>query len=165
MDGQLFRQGDVMAVDRKPKRTKIVDEDEARQWFYAGVPYPEFVRRYKEKYGIDTTPSMWSSWRSRNKLKRRKVRNDDLIPWQVAPEHRWDTMLRYLRFEARHRAGAPLADWEETALNGWLANMRGQGAVVYYDPINGFAYVKARPGEDLVRQPPGELATERRPTT
>lgn len=142
-----------MAERKQPKRTKIVDEDEARRWFFAGVPYSEFVRRYKELHGIDTTENMWASWRYRNKLKRRTVRNDNLIPWEVLPKHRWATPLRYLRFEARRRAGTHLADWERTALEGWLDNMREQNAVVYYDPVNGFAYVRALPGEDLVRAP------------
>lgn len=144
--------------------SKIVDEEEAIRWFREGIPYSEFVRRYEEKYGITTSQSMWSAWRRRKRLARRLVRDDALIPWAVMPEHRWDINLRHLREEARRRAGVPLSDEEASALASWLERLAEENAVVYYDPENGFRLVPRLPEDtDIVREPPPELMTDRRP--
>ena len=88
---------------------KIVDEGEVIRWFHEGLTYEEMSRRYREKYGIETVPTLWSNFRRRRGLTRRIVRDDDLIPWAVREEHRWAYPLQMLRLEARRRAtGEPV---------------------------------------------------------
>ena len=46
---------------RMPRRTKVVDEGEARRLLLdEGWTYPQMVDLYREKYGVETSPSMWA---------------------------------------------------------------------------------------------------------
>lgn len=138
-------------------RSKIVDETEVIRWFEEGRTYDWMTDQYMEKYGIQTTPSMWGNFRIRRGLDRRNVRNDDLIPWAVKTEHRWAYPLAMLRSEARLRAGEPLRDIEAVRLAGFKRGLEQDGVVVHYDPDTdeGFFYVPARKGvdTDLIRVP------------
>ena len=82
---------------------------------------------------------------------------DDVVPWTVAPQHRWAYPLSMLRVDARERAGDPLQPIERQRLASWLANLGDGDLVVSYDPdsAEGFGYSLRRPGidTDLVRVP------------
>lgn len=137
---------------------KIVDEGEVIRWFEEGRTYAWMAEQYREKYNIDTVPSMWGNFRRRHGLDRRLERNDDLIPWAVEKQHRWAYPLMMLRTEGRRRAGLPIADSMTGRLDRWLAQMETDNTVVHYDPETeeGFFYVKRRPKSDpdLIRTPP-----------
>ena len=71
-------------------KSKIVDESEVMRWFAEGRTYAEMSRIYLEKYHVQTVSSLWGNFRRRKGLDRRINRDDELIPWAVSREHRWD---------------------------------------------------------------------------
>lgn len=84
------------------------------------------------------------------------VRHDDLLPWQLQPEHRYVSEARYLRLEARRRKGLALSPKEERRLNAWLKELSNAGAVIYYHPdtARGFWWVHREPTDtDIIRKP------------
>lgn len=146
---------------------KIQDETELRRWFDQGVPYSEMVTRYKEKYNIETTIAMFSTWRKRKGLPTRIVRDDTLIPWYVLPEHRFNYEVTMLRLEARRRGGGSLSELEATRLEGWKRVLKEAGAVIHYDPDTeaGFHRILRGEGDDEFIHPPPEPTTRQRPAT
>jgi hypothetical protein len=136
---------------------KIQDEQEVIRWFEEGRTYDWMIQKYREKYNIETVPSMWGNFRRRRGLARRIARDDELIPWEVKREHRWDYPIMMLRQEARKRAGFELTDEQEHGLAAWKRNIEEDGTVVHYDPDTeqGWFYVPRREGidVDLIRHP------------
>lgn len=141
---------------------KIVDEDEVLTWFAEGRTYAWMQQTYRDKYGIETGLAMWGNYRRRRGLERRIERNDDLIPWAVAKEHRWAYPVMMLRAAARQRAGLPSTPVILTRLASWLNRMERDGLVVDYDPAKGFSYVLKQPGDDLIRKPKAKTTTRRK---
>lgn len=137
--------------------TKIQDEAEVIRWFEEGRTYQWMVEEYRNKYNIETVPSLWGNFRRRKGLARRIARNDELIPWEVKREHRWDYPIMMLRQEARRREGFELTEDYEAQVDGWLAGMERDGTVLHYDPDTeqGWFYVARRPGidKDIIRVP------------
>lgn len=82
---------------------------------------------------------------------------NELIPWQVREEHRWNYPIMMLRTEARRRAGD---DNHLTRLMAWLEQMNRDQTVVHYAPDTdeAFVYTPKRDGidNDLVRVPEAE---------
>lgn len=148
-------------VERMSPARKIVNETEVLRWFEEGRSYQYMIDMYREKYNIETTQPMWANFRKRRGLDRRVQRDDELIPWAVAPAHRWSYPVRMLRAAARQRAGVELTENEEARLRSWLRDLRSTGRVVTYDPVTGFSTVPAREGEDLIRVPTCKTTTRR----
>ncbi|MFF7254778.1 hypothetical protein [Streptomyces microflavus] len=138
---------------------KIQDEQEAIRWIEEGKTYAWIVEKYREKYGIETTVPMWSTFRRRRGIEPRVVRDTDLIPWRVSKDHMLAYPLVMLRAEARLRAGEELQGRAASKLANWKKMLEENGQVVYYDrdTADGFFYV---PREDT--DPDGALI--RRPT-
>ena len=138
-------------------KSKIVNHDEVRRWIEEGLPYHWMVAEYLRKYNIETSVSMFGSYRARHGLARRIERDDDLIPWFVKEEHRYAMPALMLRAEARKRKGAELDPQTARKLPGWLEARRRKGEVVDYDPDTeaGWKYVPRREGIDLdlIREP------------
>jgi hypothetical protein len=145
-------------------RSKIVDEQEVVRWFAEGKTYQEMQRLYLEKYNIETVLSMWGNFRRRRGLSRRINRDDDLIPWNVKIEHRWDYAVAMLRDEARRRRGFELNTDRESRLNSWLRSLEERGVVVHYDPgtEKGFSFVPRENGDDDVIRRPSVKTTLRK---
>lgn len=147
-------------------RTKIVDEKEVTRWIEEGRTYREMSEEYLEKYNLEVSPTMFSNFRSRHGLDGRIVRNDQLIPWKILPQHRYAWSANMLRAEGRKRAGRTLSPAESDQLAGWHRTLEREGAVVHYDPDTeqGFFLVPPRPGidTDLIRVP--DRRTTVRPT-
>lgn len=145
--------------------SKIVNEQEVVRWFEEGKTYAEMVQLYLDKYNIETVPSMWGNFRRRRGLERRITRDDDLIPWHVQREHRWDYPILMLRKEARRRAGLPLSEDDLHAVEAWKRNLERRNVVVHYEPDTdeGWFLVPRRRGvdTDLIRVPERKT-TERR---
>lgn len=150
---------------------KIQDETEVKRWFDQGKTYKEMVELYATKYHIEVKPSTFGNFRRRHGLQRRITRDDNLIPWMVKPEHRYDWPVMMLRLEGRRRAGLkPLSDVETHKLDTWLANLKSMDAVVHYVPERdeehgldaGFHYVAPRPGidTDIIRVPEHKTTTQ-----
>lgn len=143
--------------------SKIQNEDEVKRWFTEGKSYTEMCDLYRTKYNIETVPSLWGNFRRRHGLPRRFARNDNLIPWAVAKDHAYAYPLAMLRIEGRVREGMSIRDTDRARLESWKAEREEQGTVVHYDPETeqGFFYVPAEPGDDLIRQP-RQKTTQRR---
>lgn len=133
--------------------SKIQDVEEVLRWFDEGWTYQAMCDEYLRKYNIETVPSLWSNFRRRRGLTRRIVRDDQLIPWAVLEEHRWDHKLQMLRLEARARAGEPIREREAVRHRNFIDLLNNMGKVVDYTPETGFVLVDREPGEDLVRRP------------
>lgn len=144
--------------------TKIQNETEVIRWFEEGRTYDWMVKEYRRKYNIETQPSMWGNFRRRRGLARRIVRDDELIPWFVKREHRWDYPILMLRKEARRRAGLEMSAEDLHAVEAWKAGMERDGTVLHYDADTeqGWFYVPRRQGVDLdiIREP--EMKTTQR---
>lgn len=142
--------------------SKIQDEAELIRWFKEGRTYAWMVAEYQRKYGLTVRGSMFSNFRRRRGLDRRIARNDDLIPWHVAEEHRWSYAVMMLRAEARARAGLSVAEDMTHRLERWKKRLRQEGLVVAYDPTRGFEYVPRRSGDqDLIRTPTRKTSLRR----
>ncbi|WP_091219960.1 hypothetical protein [Geodermatophilus siccatus] len=144
---------------------KIVDEQEVIRWFQEGRTYDWMCHEYRRKYGIETRPSLWGNFRRRRGLTRRTVRDDELIPWAVKPEHRGAHALQMLRLEARARAGEPVREGDAARHRNFMRNLADQNAVVEYDPDTpeGFRIVPRQQGDtDVIRRPVTRLTTKHR---
>lgn len=131
-------------------------EDEVRRWFEEGKTYAWMVQEYKRKYGLDVTGTMFSNRRASRGWERRIARDDNLIPWDVKPEHRWKRPLVLLRVESRRRAGLPLRERDAYELENFKAQLAESNAVVHYDPDTeeGFFYVpRGKRDKDLIHEP------------
>ena len=131
-------------------------ESEVRRWFEEGKTYKEMVELYREQYNLEVSQTMFSNRRAQRGWTRRHVRDEDLIPWAVAPEHRNERPVVMLRVEARKRAGQPISPAEESDLAYFRDQLEQKRAVVYYDPTTerGFFYVPREPGDDdIIRRP------------
>lgn len=134
---------------------KLQDEGEVERWFHEGRTYRWMAEEYLRKYDLEVSPSMFSQHRRKKGWERRHMRDDEMIPWAVKPEHRWSYTVQMLRGEARRRAGLPVAPITLSRLTVWLDTLDRAGAVVHYEPDTdqGFWFVPKEPGEDLVRMP------------
>lgn len=145
--------------------SKIQNEQEVLRWFEEGRTYAWMVDTYRTKYNIETGISMWSNFRRRHGLDRKVAWDDQLIPWKVELEHRYAYPILMLRKEARRRAGLPLPEGEDAAVDGWLAGMVRDGTVLHYEPETeqGWFYVPRRDGVDLdiIREPEGPTGRRR----
>jgi hypothetical protein len=141
--------------------TKVVDAAEAERWIGEGKTYPWIVKAYREKYGVDTSVSMWSSWSRRRGFPQRVVRNKDLIPWNIKAEHANKYLLVMLRAEARRRAGIESTTHNAVAGASFVNRLEQENLVVAYDPCTeeGFYLTPRLPEDnDIIRRPPPELA-------
>lgn len=146
--------------------SKIQNEQEVLKWFEQGRTYAWMVEEYRRKYNIETTISMWGNFRRRHGLERRLAWDDQLIPWVVELQHRYDYPILMLRKEARRRAGFPLPEGSDREVDAWLAGMKRDGTVLHYDPDTeqGWFYVPRREGvdKDIIREPDSRVTARRR---
>lgn len=144
--------------------SKIQNEQEVLRWFDEGRTYQWMIEKYREKYNLETTVSMWGNFRRRRGLDRRITRDDELIPWAIKLEHRYDYPILMLRKEARRRAGLPLPEGVDHEVDAWLAGMRRDGTVLHYDPDTeqGWFYVPRQPGDDDIIHRPERVTGKRK---
>ncbi|MFF3006365.1 hypothetical protein ACFVTF_26590 [Kitasatospora sp. NPDC057940] len=140
-----------------PPRSLVQDKEEAIRWLVEDDrSYEWMVQRYLEKYNIQTTISMWASFRHRNGLPRKISRDRDLIPWEVLEEHRWGYPVVMLRFEGRRREGRELSEYDAGRLDSWKQMLENGNLVVHYvpDTDDGWFYVPRDEGDtDIIRVP------------
>jgi len=136
--------------------SKIQNHTEVARWFREGRTYRWMVDQYREKYHIETTPSMWGNYRRRQAIEPRHAR-ESMVPWRLRAEHRTNYMAQMLRAEGRRRAGLPNPPATERRLDAFIARLDREGLVVHYDADlpEGFFMVPAREGVDvdLIREP------------
>jgi hypothetical protein len=82
---------------------------------------------------------------------------DELVPWDVRPEHQDADELLMLHWTAEDLEGGGIPEGPrlERFLD-WLGDRIDTDTVVHYDPDAGFSYVPARPDEDYIRHPDTE---------
>ncbi|MFJ1932609.1 hypothetical protein ACIOGZ_08015 [Kitasatospora sp. NPDC088160] len=140
-----------------PAKSLVQDKQEAIRWLVdEDRDYKWMVAKYLEKYNIETTVSMWASFRSRSGLPRKIARGEELIPWTVKKEHRWAYPVIMLRFESRRREGRDLSEVDQGRLDSWKKMLKDDGLVVHYvpDTDDGFFYVpREEQDTDLIRAP------------
>lgn len=137
--------------------SKIQDEAEVVRWIEEGQTYRWMQEQYLKKYDLEVSITMFSNFRRRRGLEPRYVRDDELIPWKVEPEHRFAYPLQMLRAEARRRAGHEASDLERETLEGFKRTLERENAVVHYEPSTeqGFFLVERRIDidHDMIRVP------------
>ncbi len=142
--------------------TKIVDEQEVLRWFAEGKTYHEMCDLYRDKYGIETVPSLWGNFRRRRGLEPRIARDVELIPWKIASHHRAAYPLAMLRLAAREEAGLPIPVVNRTRYENWRKMLAENDFVVHYDPdtSDGWFYDHRRPedGDGIIRRPAASAA-------
>lgn len=140
-------------------------EDEVRRWYEQGKTYAWMAQEYVRKYNLAVSPTMFSNRRASRGWDRRIARDDELIPWDVRVEHRWNRSLVLLRVEARRRAGLPLRDRDVKELESWLEELKRVDGVVHYDPDTeeGFFIVpRGERDKDLIHEPESSGARTKR---
>lgn len=137
--------------------SKLQNRDEFVRWYRDGKTYSWMIEQYWDKYGIEIGYGTISNWRHQLGLERRAVRDPNLIPWTVKPEHRINHLLNMLRAEGRRRSGQDVAPSTLKKLEAWLEWLKEQDVVVHYDPDTepGWWVVPRRPGidTDIIRKP------------
>lgn len=136
-------------------RPSIEHERQIVDWINEGRPYREIVKLYEMAFNVRLSMSTINNVRKRNGIMPRIHRDDRLVPWEVAPQHRNSIDLVGLRAEGRLRAGLTVNDQTLETHRAWRRRLDGSGLVVDYDPEVGFSWVERRPGKDLdlIREP------------
>src|SRR5690606_34090819 len=147
--------GEPSDPKRGPRGRKIADYEQMKRWLLEGHTHAKIAKMHEEKYGIAISRNTVAAFASRNNMPKRINSADDMIPWQIDERHQNSWAEKMLRAESRARKGMSVADSYGEHLSVWRANLREREAVVHYDPDTeqGFFYVPARPGEDLIRDP------------
>ena len=146
-------------------RTKIVNESEVVHWIEDGWTYAQMTETYLTKYNLVVSPTMFSNFRRRKGLDRRYTRDDELIPWEVDPKHKWAYPLQMLRAEAKVRDGKSISEATAKRLAAFHRFLEEERAVVYYDPNTdqGFHFVPREARDtDIIRRPGPKHRTQRR---
>ena len=85
-----------------------------------------------------------------------RPRYEDMLPWHVLDEHKYNSQARLLRLEGRRRKGNKLNDKELQWLTTWRRELEAHNAVVIYDPATeeGFHWVeRLASDDDVIRRP------------
>ncbi|WP_405057039.1 hypothetical protein OG474_30425 [Kribbella sp. NBC_01505] len=128
---------------------------EAKRLLADGKTYQEMVDFYLEKYGIETSISMWAGRRRVWGLEDRSAQRDvDIIPWDnIEQRWHWNNKLLMLKVAQRLAAGMEVAEISRSRYEAWLRERTAKNEVVSYEPDNpedeGFYYRERRPGIDL----------------
>ena len=114
-----------------------------------------------EKYGV-TDSAVWQAI-ERAGFTTNVQTYTDLLPWDVAEEHRMTAIMARFRAINRQKQGLELSENQGRLLNNWLANMEAHNVVVAYHPDappndasrkGGFYYVPREPGDKwIIREP------------
>lgn len=130
--------------------SKIVDEVEARHLLIdEGWTYPQMVDLYRDKYGVETSVSMWSRFAKRSGGSRIGKRFPLAAPWVMhAKEPRNSHYRTGLRALAAIEQGKPVSD-EGRQVAARLRRTLGADLVVDYDgDADAMVLVPRRPGVD-----------------
>lgn len=116
-----------------------------------GLTLKEIAERVKQTEGYEVSVGSVASALSRAGITSR-VRYDEVIPWTpIRTGHNKEYALTMLRLLARRRNGDTLTAKDQSRLDGWLAKLEEENAVVtyVYDSEYGFYYVKRKPSDPV----------------
>lgn len=107
------------------------------------MTHQEIADHLTRQFGRPVTRASVTSAIRRANLPKRNPRYQEEIPWRVRQEHLTHYAARMLRLLGRRRAGQLDDDDLNARLDGWLAQLREDHAVVTYvpDTDEGFFYV------------------------
>lgn len=137
-----------MAAERK-----LPDNQTLMHWVEdEHLTHQQIAERVFATTGHQVGRSAISAALSRAGLSKNLPRHSDVLPWRVKSEHIREHPARMLRVLARQRSGAEVKDYELKRLEGFLAKLEAEHAVVAYDPQSqyGFYYVEKRDGIDAL---------------
>lgn len=129
---------------------KIVDEDEARRLLVdGGWTYQQMIDLYREKYGVETSASVWSRFLKRAGERRMPESLPLAVPWVMRGDNprngQYRTALRALA--TIEQGGTPEGEGSRRAAR--LRRILGADKVVDYDgEANALVIVPRRPGVD-----------------
>lgn len=85
-----------------------------------------------------------------------RPRYEEMLPWHVLDDHKYNAQARLLRLEGRRRKGGKLNKKELSWLTTWRRELEAHNAVIMYDPDTeeGFHWVtRIAADDDIVRRP------------
>lgn len=131
------------------KPSKIVNEAEAlhllRDRCYT---YQQMVEYYMERYGVETSVSMWSRFLSRNGGRRMATRSA-AVPWKTSETARNQNLVQGLRALDAAERGEELSACQRKVGNALRRRLVSGGLVVDYDRDGeAFVLVPRRRGVD-----------------
>lgn len=128
-----------------PAERRLPDIGTLLHWIEdEGMTHQECADRVYALTGERVTRTSISSALSRAGVSSTKPRHTETIPWRVSVKHTREYPARMLRLLGRRRLGLEINDDETQRLDGWLAKLDGDHAVVGYDPDSefGFYYIE-----------------------
>lgn len=135
----------------------VLPQQKVERLARAGLSNAEIIERLRREDHIDTTTAAISMFRKRHDLPRLRARYEDLLPWQVRPEHGNLFMAKMLRTEGQLRAGKELPESTAAQHAAWRLRLEEADAVCHYDgeTAEGWWLVPRRHGIDkgLIREP------------
>lgn len=123
-----------------------------------GLTQKQMVDAWEEESGLRVSRSAIAMAMSRHGVEAAKPRPryDDMLPWHVLDEHKYNAQARLLRLEGRRRKGGKLTERELKWLTTWRRELEVNNAVVIYDPQTdeGFHWVQRLDSDDdVIRRP------------
>lgn len=123
-----------------------------------GMTQVQMVDAWERESGVRVSRSAIAMAMLRNGVSAAKPRPryEDMLPWHVLDEHKYNTQARLLRLEGRRRKGGSLNSKELQWLTTWRRELESHNAVVTYDPetTEGFHWVtRLATDDDLIRRP------------
>lgn len=118
-------------------------------------------RRIAETYGVSES-AVWKAL-MRAGYTEPLATYKDILPWEIADEHKTVAIMERFRSIVKQKKGAKLRPEEEARLQQWLADLEANGLVVSYHkaaPPNsasskgGFYYIPKSESDDwIIRRP------------
>lgn len=145
-----------------PAERKLPDSTTLRQFRAQGMRLIDIA----EKYGV-TEAAVWRAL-DRAGFTKERATYKDVLPWEIADEHKTTAVMDRFRAIAKQKSGGTLSPEEDRLLAEWLRQLADKDVVVDYrrdEPPNpasrkgGFFYVP-RTEDDrwLIREPKPETA-------
>ncbi|WP_165218156.1 hypothetical protein [Schaalia sp. ZJ1691] len=140
-------------------RSKVQDEAEALRLLRdEGYTYPQMVEFYREKYGIETTVSLWSRFlKARNEGRSERVEfQASAVPWIVKRAPKRENLANGLRALALIDANSDVTTQQKRQAASVMRKSMSENVVVDYDAENNeFIWVPRRDGIDTgwIRDP------------
>lgn len=134
------------------------DKTWLRHHALAGMTQRQMVEAWEKESGIRVSRSAIAMAMRRQEVEAAhpRPRYEEMLPWHVLDEHKYNAQARLLRLEGRRRKGGSLNAKELQWLTTWRRELEAHNAVVIYDPDteDGFHWVqRLASDDDIVRRP------------
>lgn len=149
-------------MSKATNRGQVVTPDKTWLRLHAQMGYTQkrMVEAWEEESGVRVSRSAIAMAMNRHGVEAAKPRPryDEMLPWHVLDEHKYNTQARLLRLEGRRRKGGKLTPRELQWLTTWRRELEAHNAVVMYDPetAEGFHWVERLATDDDVIRRPGQ---------